>query len=132
MGTSMAHTYTRILTHMVFATKERRPLIVPRLKAELHAYMAGISRNLGCHVYALGGVVEHCHLVFDLSPTIALANFANKVKVQRKPPAASCRGLILSGRSAPKHYYASLVDNGRDDSARRGPGPNTDRKSTTQ
>ena len=79
-GTIMAHTYTQILVHMVFATKERRPLIMPQLKTDLHAYMAGISRNLGCHVYALGGVPDHCHLVFDLSPTIALADFANKVK----------------------------------------------------
>jgi REP element-mobilizing transposase RayT len=76
----MAHTYTRVLVHMVFATRERRPLIVPELQADLHAYMAGISNNLGCHVYALGGVADHCHLVFDLSRTVALAEFANKVK----------------------------------------------------
>jgi REP element-mobilizing transposase RayT len=31
-------------------------------------------------VHALDGVADHCHLVFDLAPKIALADFANKLK----------------------------------------------------
>jgi REP element-mobilizing transposase RayT len=65
---------------MVFATKNRGPLIVSELKPRLHAYMAGTVRNLGCHIYALDGVENHCHLVFDLAPKIALADFANQLK----------------------------------------------------
>ncbi|MBK8206704.1 MAG: IS200/IS605 family transposase [Planctomycetes bacterium] len=65
---------------MVFATKERRPLITPDLKPKLHAYMAGTVKSLGCHVHALDGVADHCHLVFDLAPKLALADFANKLK----------------------------------------------------
>ncbi|MCA8913513.1 MAG: IS200/IS605 family transposase [Planctomycetes bacterium] len=76
----MAHTYTRILVHMVFATHERRPLIHGDLKPELHAYMAGTIRNLGTHLYALNGVEDHCHLIIDLPPKLALADFANKLK----------------------------------------------------
>jgi len=76
----MPHTKSRILIHMVFATKERRPLITPDFKPKLHAYMAGTVRGLGCHVHALDGVADHCHLVFDLAPKIALADFANKLK----------------------------------------------------
>jgi putative transposase len=76
----MAHTRTRVLVHMVFGTKDRLPLIVPDFKPKLHAYMAGIVRDLGCHLHALDGVADHCHLVFDLSPKIALADFANKLK----------------------------------------------------
>jgi REP element-mobilizing transposase RayT len=64
---------------MVLATKERRSLITPQLKTDLHAYMVGISHNLK-YVYAVNGVADHCHLVFDLSPTIALADFANRIK----------------------------------------------------
>ena len=76
----MAHTHTRILIHMVFATKERRALITPDLKPELHAYMAGTTRKLGLHLYALNGVEDHCHLIIDLPPKIALAEFANQLK----------------------------------------------------
>lgn len=76
----MAHTHTRMLVHMVFATHERRPLIGPTFKPRLLDYMVGIARELDCYVYAVDGVADHCPLVLDLAPTIALAEFANKLK----------------------------------------------------
>lgn len=76
----MAHTYTHILIHMVFATKDRKRLITPNWKPKLHAYMAGTVRALDCHLHALDGVEDHCHLVFDLVPKLALSEFANKLK----------------------------------------------------
>jgi putative transposase len=76
----MAHTYSRILIHMVFATKERLPLITPELRPKLHAYMAGVCRQSNCHVYALDGVADHVHIVFDLSRTHSVADFANRLK----------------------------------------------------
>lgn len=76
----MAHTYVRNLLHVVFATKERCPLITQEFRPELHAYMAGIVRNLDCHLYALDGVADHCHLIIDLHPSLALADFANQLK----------------------------------------------------
>jgi REP element-mobilizing transposase RayT len=76
----MSHTKSKILIHMVFATFERRPIIVGDFKPELHAYMAGTARELGVFLHAVGGVEDHCHLVFDLPPKIALADFANQLK----------------------------------------------------
>ncbi|MCB9892856.1 MAG: transposase [Planctomycetes bacterium] len=65
---------------MVFATHERKPLIVGELRPDLHAYMSGAARELGVFLHALGGVEDHCHLVFDLPPKLALADFANQLK----------------------------------------------------
>lgn len=76
----MSHTKAKILVHMVFATHERTPLIVGDFKPDLHACMAGAARELGTFVHALGGVDDHCHLVFDLPPKLALADFANQLK----------------------------------------------------
>jgi putative transposase len=42
--------------------------------------MAGTARELGVFLHALGGVEDHCHIVFDLPPKIALADFANQLK----------------------------------------------------
>ena len=39
----MSQTYTRLLYHIVFSTKERRPLLTP----EIHPYMGGIIKRLG-------------------------------------------------------------------------------------
>jgi REP element-mobilizing transposase RayT len=76
----MSHTKSKILIHMVFATFERNPTIVGDFKPDLYAYMAGTVRGLGAFLHALGGVEDHCHLVFDLPPKLALADFANQLK----------------------------------------------------
>ncbi|MCZ7608283.1 MAG: IS200/IS605 family transposase [Planctomycetota bacterium] len=76
----MSHTKAKILVHMVFATHERQPLIVGDFKPDLHAYMAGTVRGMGVFLHALDGVEDHCHLVFDLPPKLALAEFANQLK----------------------------------------------------
>ena len=76
----MSHTKSKILIHMVFATIERKPIILGDFKPDLHAYMAGTVRGLGAFLHALGGVEDHCHLVFDLPPKLALADFANQLK----------------------------------------------------
>lgn len=77
---NMAHTKAKILIHLVFATKERQPLIVGDFKPDLHAYMAGAVRGMGVFLQALDGVEDHCHIVFDLPPKLALADFANQLK----------------------------------------------------
>ena len=40
----MAHTYTNLLTHALFSTKDPRPMIRPELKSNLYAYMGASSR----------------------------------------------------------------------------------------
>ena len=45
-ATEMAHTYTNLLTHALFSTKDRRPLVRPEIKSDLYAYMGGIIANL--------------------------------------------------------------------------------------
>ncbi len=39
--------HTNLLYHIVFATKERAPLITDALRERLHEYLGGIVRNLG-------------------------------------------------------------------------------------
>jgi len=41
----MSRTFTNLLTHVVFSTKDREPMIVPELKAELYAYLAALLVN---------------------------------------------------------------------------------------
>jgi hypothetical protein len=40
----MSRTFTNLLTHVVFSTKDREPMIVPELKAELYASGPALSR----------------------------------------------------------------------------------------
>lgn len=43
----MAHTFTRLLVHVIFSTKDRRPVIDAELKPRLLAYLGGIVSELG-------------------------------------------------------------------------------------
>ena len=52
----MADTYTKILVHCVFSTKERRPQISQPEK--LWTYLRGIARNCGVDTLAIGGTAS--------------------------------------------------------------------------
>ncbi|HVS80219.1 MAG TPA: hypothetical protein VHE60_00625 [Pyrinomonadaceae bacterium] len=51
----MGRTFTNLLTHLVFSTKDREPLIVPELKPELYAYLGGLTRELKGKSYGING-----------------------------------------------------------------------------
>ena len=43
----MSHTYTNLLTHVIFSTKDREPFITAAFRDDLLAYLGGIMRELG-------------------------------------------------------------------------------------
>ena len=57
----MGHTYTNLLTHVIFSTHERVASITPEIDGELHAYLGGIIQNLGGKPLAIGGASDHVH-----------------------------------------------------------------------
>ena len=76
----MSRTYTNLLYHLVFSTKQRIPLILPSFQADLHAYMGGIVRDLGGIAIEIGGAADHVHLLVRLKPVIALADAMRELK----------------------------------------------------
>jgi putative transposase len=80
MEDTMSDTLTNILVHIVFSTKERRPLITPELKPQLHAYMGSIARALHVHPIAINGTDNHVHLLLRMPPTIAVSDLLRVLK----------------------------------------------------
>ena len=76
----MAHTYTNLLTHVIFSTKDRQPLITVALRDDLLSYMGGIVRERGGTLRAAGARPDHVHLLCSLSPTLAIADALRAVK----------------------------------------------------
>jgi putative transposase len=66
--------------HIVWATKERQPLIIPHKEPDLYDYMIGKSDSLRCIVHAIGGMEDHIHLVVSIPPTMAIAEFVKNIK----------------------------------------------------
>lgn len=76
----MPNTYTQIYIHVVFAVQERACLIKPEWKEELFKYIAGILKNNGIKLIAIGGVDDHIHILLALSPKIALSDLVRDIK----------------------------------------------------
>jgi REP element-mobilizing transposase RayT len=77
----MSQSLSKIIVHLVFSTKERRPFLQDKpLREELHGYLGGILTNLDCQPVGIGGVEDHVHLLFALSRTEALAGVVKELK----------------------------------------------------
>jgi REP element-mobilizing transposase RayT len=76
----MAHTYTNLLNHIIFSTKDRQPLLAQELKTRLFPYMGGIVKELGGVALSINGPTDHVHMLASLPPTVAPSDFVGKVK----------------------------------------------------
>ena len=76
----MAHTYANLLTHAIFSTKGREPVITPGLKPDLPAYLGGIVRELGGKVVAANSMPDHVHMLLWLPADTAVADALRVVK----------------------------------------------------
>ena len=70
----MAHTVTNLLTHTVFSTRGRAPLIADIIRDDLHAYLGGILRELRAVPIAIGGTTDHVHVLARLPADLAVAD----------------------------------------------------------
>jgi REP element-mobilizing transposase RayT len=76
----MAHTFTNLLTHIIFSTKDRMPTLDSDLKQRLFPYMGGIFRELGATSLSINGPTDHVHILAILPAKLATSEILNKVK----------------------------------------------------
>ncbi len=73
--------YRKILYHIVFGTKYRKPTLNETHCTELYSYIWGIIKNKNCKLFQINGVEDHIHILSDLHPSICLADFIKDIKV---------------------------------------------------
>ena len=76
----MPESYTNLLYHLVFSTKDRRPLITPDYEGRLYDYIGGTVRKLGGVSLELNGTADHVHLLTKLRPERALSEILRELK----------------------------------------------------
>ena len=76
----MSHTYTNLLVHVIFSTKNRESLIKAQLRPDLHAYIGGIVRELKGTAIIVGGTENHIHMLARLPSTSSIADVVRIVK----------------------------------------------------
>jgi putative transposase len=77
----MPQSLSAVYIHLVFSTKDRRPLLRDRATREaLHSYIGGVSKQLDCPPLYVGGVEDHVHLLARFGRTITQAEWVKELK----------------------------------------------------
>jgi len=72
--------YRQLLYHFVIRTKDSKKTIDSRQAKQLYAYIAGIIKNKNSHLYRINGIENHVHILTDIHPSIAVADFIRDIK----------------------------------------------------
>ena len=73
--------YTKLLYHIIFRTKRSIRSIEEEYEKELYSYILGFCRKKGCHLYRIGGMPDHIHMLVSIPPSISLSQFMKDLKV---------------------------------------------------
>lgn len=74
-------TYTQIIYHIVFSTKNRVNFLTDPLREDFYCYASGIIKNKQGHLYRVNGTSDHVHILTSLHPTVCLSDFVKAIKV---------------------------------------------------
>jgi putative transposase len=80
----MPQSIAKVVLHIVFSTKERRPLLrPPELRDELYKYMATVLRNnVDSPAILIGGVDDPIHALVLLSRKFAIMKVLEEMKTE--------------------------------------------------
>lgn len=84
-------TFWRLYYHLVWATKDRLPLIEPAIEERLYGYIIRKAMELEVKIYAVNGTSDHIHLIAAIPPKLAVAETVKHFK------GASAHDLNLAG-----------------------------------
>ena len=73
--------HTKIIYHIVFSTKKRKAVLLSDKRDHLYRYIWGILQKKKCHLYRIGGIEDHLHILTSLHPTVSLADLVKTIKL---------------------------------------------------
>lgn len=72
--------YWRIFYHLIWATKQREPLLNERIEAMAYSAILNKARELGIIIHAIGGTEDHVHIMATIPPKLAVAEGVRQLK----------------------------------------------------
>jgi len=76
----MAHTYTNILIHALFSTKDRQCWLTSEIREEVFRYLGGTLNELRGQSILVNGPRDHVHILFIQPRTLSIASVMEKLK----------------------------------------------------
>jgi putative transposase len=76
----MPGTFSQVLLHIVFSTKQREPWITSDIAEQLYPYIGGIVRAQKGTMYDIGGIEDHLHLYLRWRTDETISDLMRNVK----------------------------------------------------
>lgn len=76
----MPQSLTQLSAHLIFSTKDRKPLLKEEIRPRVHGYLATVIRSMDCPYVVVGGVADHVHILFDIGKKRAPVEIIEHVK----------------------------------------------------
>jgi putative transposase len=76
----MAHNYSRLFNHFIWAIWDRTPLLTEEIEAQAYALIRHQCAEMDAKVFALGGIENHVHLVVSLPAIRTVSEVIKAVK----------------------------------------------------
>jgi putative transposase len=76
----MAHSFSNVLVHLVFATWHRTPWLAAGVEPDLHQYLSTVARANGCPALSIGSADDHIHVLCRLARTMTVAKLVELLK----------------------------------------------------
>jgi putative transposase len=81
MTAHMPQSLSAVYIHLVFSTKDRHPFLRDKgMREELHSFLGGASKQIGCAPILIGGVEDHVHLLARFGRTITQGDWVKELK----------------------------------------------------
>jgi len=76
----MPQSLVQLLCHIVFSTKDRRPLIPRDIRPRLYPYLGATLDGFGCRPIRIGGAEDHIHIACALWKNHAPCDIIEDIK----------------------------------------------------
>src|SRR5262249_38955879 len=77
---AMSRSYTNLLYHLVFSTKERQPTLDAAVRPRLWEYLGGAIRGEGGIALLVNGMADHVHILAKLRQDKAVSDVLRAIK----------------------------------------------------
>ena len=78
----MPHSYTNLLVHVVFGTKNREPLLTEALRPGVLQFLTGGIREFKGIPLEVNGRPDHVHLLIKIRPDLRLSELLRDIKAR--------------------------------------------------
>lgn len=78
----MSHSLGKVLVHVIFSTKNRRPDLDAVTRGPLRGQLTSAIRQIGCDAIQVGGTADHVHALVSIGRVHAVAEVVQHMKVE--------------------------------------------------